>query len=91
MESFSFFTAIHERKYFSHISKEDAAEQAVKKLRYYARYIIVCLLLKRMKTARELIDVVQNVIFVDISELGIQCTYYGPLEQFRCFSTSRMV
>nr|CDS28597.2 protein scai [Hymenolepis microstoma] len=55
MEAFSFFTAIHERKYFAHISKDDATDQAVKKLRYYARFIIVCLLLKRVATARELI------------------------------------
>lgn len=57
LESSSFFTAIRERKYFAHMSKEDVPEQAVKKLRYYARFIIVCLLLKRLGIARELIKV----------------------------------
>lgn len=82
MEAFSFFTAIHERKYFAQISKEDATDQAVKKLRYYARFIIVCLLLKRLTTARELIKVVRYFFNVDISLLAIQYAYYGPCKQF---------
>lgn len=57
MEASSFFTAIRDRKYFAHISKENRPEQAVKKLRYYARFIIVCLLLKRVGTVRDLIKV----------------------------------
>lgn len=57
MEAYSFFTAIHERKYFANVTKEEASDQAIKKLRYYARFIIVCLLLNRLTTARELIKV----------------------------------
>ena len=42
----------------------------VKKLRYYARFIVVCLLLKKMKLVRDLVrelskqigNIVQNVI-----------------------------
>ncbi len=36
----------------------------VKKLRYYARFIVVCLLLKKMKIVRELVRVrSQRTIF----------------------------
>ncbi|CDS43152.1 conserved hypothetical protein [Echinococcus multilocularis] len=62
MEASSFFTAIRERKYFAHISKENRSEQAVKKLRYYARFIIVCLLLKRVSAVRDLIKELSNQI-----------------------------
>lgn len=35
----------------------------VKKLRYYARFIVVCLLLKRMKIVRDLVRVSVSFIF----------------------------
>ena len=33
------------------------SDLVVKKLRYYARFIVVCLLLKKMKLVRELVKV----------------------------------
>nr|CAH0100930.1 unnamed protein product [Daphnia galeata] len=59
-EAFSFYSAIRARSYYSRITKEDhhggsKSDLVVKKLRYYARFIVVCLLLKKMKLVRELV------------------------------------
>ncbi|KPM02146.1 hypothetical protein QR98_0005530 [Sarcoptes scabiei] len=54
-EAFSFYSAIRSRGYYNKASKEERAELMVKKLRYYARFIVVCLLLKKMKLVRDLI------------------------------------
>ena len=53
-------------------SPHDRSDLMVKKLRYYARFIVVCLLLKKMKLVRDLVrelskqigNIVQNV-FID--------------------------
>jgi len=54
-EAFSFYSAIRARGYYSKASKEDRSDLMVKKLRYYARFIVVCLLLKKMKLVRDLV------------------------------------
>ncbi|MBN3291859.1 SCAI protein, partial [Polypterus senegalus] len=54
-EAFSFYSAIRQRSYYSQVSKEDRPELVVKKLRYYARYIVVCLLLNKMDLVKELV------------------------------------
>ncbi|XP_042868530.1 protein SCAI-like isoform X2 [Penaeus japonicus] len=60
-EAFSFYAAIRGRAYYSRTSKDDRSVQMsdlmVKKLRYYARFIVVCFLLKRMKLVRDLVRV----------------------------------
>lgn len=56
-EAFSFYSAIRMRAYYSKASKEDRPDLMVKKLRYYARFIVVCLLLKKMKLVRDLVRV----------------------------------
>ena len=43
------------RAYYSKASKEERPDLMVKKLRYYARFIVVCLLLKKMKLVRDLV------------------------------------
>lgn len=53
-EAYSFYAAIRGRAYYSRAAKEDRSDLMVKKLRYYARFIVVCLLLNRMKLVREL-------------------------------------
>lgn len=55
IEAFSFYSAIRGRSYYTQACKEDKCELMVKKLRYYARYIVVCLLLKKLNLVRELI------------------------------------
>ncbi|KAH6944129.1 hypothetical protein HPB50_001945 [Hyalomma asiaticum] len=60
-EAFSFYAAIRARGYYSKASKEESlpyshrSDLMVKKLRYYARFIVVCLLLKKMKLVRDLV------------------------------------
>ena len=41
--------------YFLCRSPHDRSDLMVKKLRYYARFIVVCLLLKKMKLVRDLV------------------------------------
>ncbi|XP_037035469.1 protein SCAI isoform X3 [Bradysia coprophila] len=54
-EAYQFYAAIRGRGYYSRAIKEDRPDLMVKKLRYYARFIVVCLLLKKMKLVRELV------------------------------------
>ncbi|KAK3088333.1 hypothetical protein FSP39_017775 [Pinctada imbricata] len=54
-ESFSFYSAIRQRGYYSKANKEERPDLMVKKLRFYARFIVVCLLLKKMKLVRDLV------------------------------------
>uniref|UniRef100_A0A6I8PE63 Suppressor of cancer cell invasion n=1 Tax=Ornithorhynchus anatinus TaxID=9258 RepID=A0A6I8PE63_ORNAN len=54
-EAFSFYSAIRQRSYYSQVSKEDRPELVVKKLRYYARFIVVCLLLNKMDVVKDLV------------------------------------
>ncbi|XP_051980768.1 protein SCAI isoform X2 [Xyrauchen texanus] len=54
-EAFSFYSAIRQRSYYHQVNKEDRPELVVKKLRYYARYIVVCLLLNKMDLVKMLV------------------------------------
>lgn len=54
-EAFAFYSAIRSRGYYSKATKEERPDLMVKKLRYYARFIVVCLLLKKMKLVRDLV------------------------------------
>ncbi|TRY63940.1 hypothetical protein TCAL_10957 [Tigriopus californicus] len=54
-EAFSFYAAIRGRAYYSRAGREDRPDLMVKKLRFYARFIVVCLLLKKMKLVRDLV------------------------------------
>ncbi|KJE93515.1 hypothetical protein CAOG_009760 [Capsaspora owczarzaki ATCC 30864] len=54
-ESFVFYEAIRSRMYFSAVMREKKAELAIKKLRYYARFIVVCLLLNRHEHVADLV------------------------------------
>ncbi|CAK1588039.1 unnamed protein product [Parnassius mnemosyne] len=61
-EAFSFYSAIRGRRYYTQACKEDKCELMVKKLRYYARYIVVCLLLKKLSLLRDLIKELEKQI-----------------------------
>ncbi|XP_077479595.1 protein SCAI [Stigmatopora argus] len=54
-EAFSFYSAIRQRSYYYQVNREDRPELVVKKLRYYARYIVVCLLLNKMDLVKILV------------------------------------
>lgn len=56
-ESFAFFSAVRSRDYFSKASIEKQPDLLVKKLRYYARFIVVCCLLHKIELAKELLKV----------------------------------
>ncbi|XP_030040307.1 protein SCAI [Manduca sexta] len=73
-EAFSFYSAIRGRSYYTKACKEDKCELIVKKLRYYARFIVVCLLLKKIKLVRELIKELER----QIAEYG---NTYDPDDQ----------
>lgn len=54
-EAFAFYHSIRARPYFSHATKEDRSEVLVKRLRYYARFIVVSLLLNRFQLVDDLV------------------------------------
>lgn len=54
-EAYAFYSSIRSRGYYSKATKEERPDLMVKKLRYYARFIVVCLLLKKMKLVRDLV------------------------------------
>lgn len=54
-EAFAFYSAIRSRGYYSKATKEERPDLMVKKLRYYARFLVVCLLLKKMKLVHDLV------------------------------------
>ncbi|TSO37122.1 Protein SCAI [Bagarius yarrelli] len=54
-EAFSFYSAIRQRSYYYQVNKEDRPELVVKKLRYYARFIVVCLLLNKLDLVKVLV------------------------------------
>ncbi|XP_069465535.1 protein SCAI isoform X1 [Ambystoma mexicanum] len=61
-EAFSFYSAIRQRSYYSQVNKEDRPELVVKKLRYYARFIVVCLLLNKLDIVKELVKELSDEI-----------------------------
>ncbi|XP_021190858.2 protein SCAI isoform X1 [Helicoverpa armigera] len=69
-EAFSFYYAIRGRSYYTQACKEDKCELMVKKLRYYARFIVAGLLLKKVKLVKDL-----------LKELDKQITEYGNAYQ----------
>jgi len=55
-ESCIFYQAIHERNYFKETSETKSSALMIKKLRYYARFIVVCLLLNHYETIKQLME-----------------------------------
>jgi len=55
-ESCIFYQAIHERNYFKETSENKSSALMIKKLRYYARFIVVCLLLNHYETIKQLME-----------------------------------
>eukprot|EP01103_Thecamoeba_quadrilineata_P016025 TRINITY_DN523_c0_g1_i2.p1 TRINITY_DN523_c0_g1~~TRINITY_DN523_c0_g1_i2.p1 ORF type:complete len:308 (+),score=50.66 TRINITY_DN523_c0_g1_i2:1092-2015(+) len=62
-EAYIFYDAIRTRGYFKDVLETKNASLMVKKLRFYARFIVVCLLLNKRVIVRELVDDLQK--FVD--------------------------
>lgn len=71
-EAFAFYSAIRLRGYYSKASKEERAELMVKKMRYYARFIVVACLLKK-PVVRELVRVSVHSPNVLFSLMDLNC------------------
>ncbi|OBZ90635.1 Protein SCAI [Choanephora cucurbitarum] len=61
-EAYVFYEAIHERQYFKDIIEVKNSALMIKKMRYYARFIIVCLLLNKDENVRQLIAELEQLI-----------------------------
>ncbi|RKO94145.1 hypothetical protein BDK51DRAFT_18963 [Blyttiomyces helicus] len=55
-ESYVFYEAIRDRQYFRDVLDAKNPALMIKKLRYYARFIVVCLLLNRNDVIKKLMD-----------------------------------
>ncbi|KAF9094064.1 hypothetical protein BGX23_002558 [Mortierella sp. AD031] len=70
-ESYVFYDAIRERRYFNEISEIKNSALMIKKLRYYARFTVVCLLLNN----REIITTLKDELAALVKEY---ITIYRP-------------
>ncbi|KAI3384354.1 hypothetical protein SNEBB_008228 [Seison nebaliae] len=62
-EAFSFYLAIRMRGYYKRLDDEaNRGDLAVKKLRYYARFIVVCILLRRHELVKQLVDELDELV-----------------------------
>ncbi|XP_070581867.1 protein SCAI-like [Ptychodera flava] len=91
-ESFSFYSAIRARAYYSKANKE-GPELCVKKLRYYARFIVVCLLLRKIDLVRELIKELNRQIeeYTSLYEPEDQLEWQLVLGEIRSFIEAEQI
>jgi len=61
-ESYVFYEAIRTRSYFKGVLKLKSGAVMVKKLRFFARFIVVCLLLTRHKIVEELVTELTELV-----------------------------
>ncbi|KAI9014455.1 protein SCAI [Phycomyces nitens] len=61
-EAYVFYEAVHERQYFKDILEVKNPALMIKKLRYYARFIVVCLLLNKDETIRMLTSELEGLV-----------------------------
>ncbi|KAI7881588.1 hypothetical protein K492DRAFT_236609 [Lichtheimia hyalospora FSU 10163] len=61
-EAYVFYDAIHERQYFRDILEVKNPALMIKKMRYYARFIVVSLLLNREEKIRMLVSELENLV-----------------------------
>ncbi|XP_078488918.1 protein SCAI [Ciona intestinalis] len=55
-EAYQFYSAIRSRNYYKNVSKEDSSDLLLKRHRYYARFIVVCLLLNYKQDVHDLVS-----------------------------------
>ncbi|RIB10065.1 protein SCAI [Gigaspora rosea] len=61
-ESYIFYEAIRERSYFKDVLDVKNPALMIKKLRYYARFIVVCLLLNKRDIVQRLLDELNSLV-----------------------------
>lgn len=52
-ESYTFYDAVHTRQYFASTADAPDPAAATRQLRFYARFVVVCLLMQRKEVSRE--------------------------------------
>ncbi|CAH0716621.1 unnamed protein product, partial [Brenthis ino] len=87
VEAFSFYSAIRGRRYYTLASKEAKCELMVKKLRYYARFIVVAILLQQPITIDELLSELdqQIIAYGNAYDPNDQLEWINVLEEVRTF------
>ncbi|KAI9365464.1 protein SCAI [Zopfochytrium polystomum] len=61
-ESYVFYEAIRDRQYFRDVMESKNPALMIKKLRYYARFIVVCLLLNRNDIIKKLMEELESLV-----------------------------
>ncbi|KAI8847645.1 hypothetical protein BC829DRAFT_395937 [Chytridium lagenaria] len=61
-ESYVFYEAIRDRQYFRDVMEAKSPALMIKKLRYYARFIVVCLLLNRNDVIKKLMEELTTLV-----------------------------
>eukprot|EP00795_Rhopilema_esculentum_P010981 gene10981-19820_t len=61
-EAFQFYSAIRTRNYFNHGGKDEESSLLPKKLRYYARFLVVCLLMNETNLIRDLTKELKRLV-----------------------------
>ncbi|KAJ1554066.1 hypothetical protein HK405_006110, partial [Cladochytrium tenue] len=61
-ESYVFYEAIRDRQYFRDVIEAKNPGLMIKKLRYYARFIVVCLLLNRNDIIKKLMEELESLV-----------------------------
>ncbi|XP_026498595.1 protein SCAI [Vanessa tameamea] len=87
VEAFSFYLAIRGRQYYNLASKEAKSELMVKKLRYYARFIVVAILLRQSEIINELLMELEKqiVAYGQAYDPNDQAEWLNVLEEVRAF------
>ncbi|XP_050361163.1 protein SCAI [Nymphalis io] len=87
VEAFSFYLAIRGRQYYNLASKEAKSELMVKKLRYYARFIVVAILLRQSEIINELVVELEKQIdaYGQTYDPNDQEEWLNVLEEVRTF------
>lgn len=86
-EAYSFYSAIRSRQYYSKVVHEDRSDLMVKNLRYYARFIVVCLLMRKMGIVDDLLHEldVQIVTYTSAYEPDDQMEWSVVLQEIKSF------
>ncbi|XP_039763686.1 protein SCAI isoform X1 [Pararge aegeria] len=87
VESYSFYSAIRGRHYYHLASKEIRCELMVKKLRFYARFIVVAILLQQPVIIDELVAELdkQVVAYGHVYDPNDQIEWFNVLAEVKAF------
>ncbi|RIA93193.1 protein SCAI [Glomus cerebriforme] len=86
-ESYIFYEAIRERAYFKDVLDVKNPALMIKKLRYYARFIVVCLLLNNRDIVQKLMDELSGLVddYIRIFKPGDSTEWQCVLNEIAAF------